>query len=347
MSRKGPDRTIMMNDQVLEETFIPSTLLHRENQMERLMSCLANRPFINAMLYGGPGIGKTATVMRAFRDLEVHDSKTKLIYVNCWEHPTRFDILFEVASRVYPMLIRRGTSSSELLERIREYRDRTGEELIVCLDEVDQMRESEVLYNLLSLKCGLILISKDKRVLQSLKVNDRIRSRIGLLLEIEFPAYSTSELYNIIKQRVRQAFRPESIGDYQIAEIAARVGQRNSGDARIALLTLKKTAMLAAREGKSKIENVHIEKAWGQANHLFMSRIWPKLSPDKRVLFGIVEEHGEIGTGELYETYRARIERQGRKPVEQVTCRKYMQEMARSGIVKAVGKGRWRRYRIA
>ena len=81
------------------------------------------------------------------------------------------------------------------------------------------------------------------------------------------------------------------------------------------------------------------------AAHLVLSRIWPRLGHDERVLFEIIERSGEIEAGEICHEYMEAMSVRGKKPAEQVTCRKYLQGMVRMGVITAMGMGRWRRYR--
>ena len=335
----------LVNEQVLEDSFIPSPTLHREGQLKSLARCLV-RPGANVLLHGSTGTGKTSMVRWLFREFERH-TRVKPVYVNVWEHSTRFDILYEAATSVYPMIPKRGTATSEVMERITEFSSKTGRRLIVCLDELDQLRENEVLYNLLNVGCRLVLISNDKEAVMNLKLDHRIRSRLGFFIEMEFPPYTRDELYEILRDRAPIALRDGAVKDMQLKYIAMLVSQHNGGDARIALLTLKKSAVLAEQEGKSRIENAHIKKAWDDAKTLSMSRVLSKLFPDQRLLYSLAKESGETGTGELYAEYRKRMEKDGGKPVEEVTYRKYMHELAKLGLVTAKGDGRWRRYKVA
>ena len=77
-----------------------------------------------------------------------------------------------------------------------------------------------------------------------------------------------------------------------------------------------------------------------------MSRVWPRLNRDQRILFEIIEKSRTIDAAKLYVEYRNLVGERGLRPAEQVTCRKYLQEMTRAGIITALGKGRWRRYQV-
>jgi len=101
----------------------------------------------------------------------------------------------------------------------------------------------------LTLGSSLIFKATSREALASLRLDQRIWSRIGFLKEIELPPYSTGELMDILKDRARIALKPGVISDAQLAEIAATVSQRSGSDARIALLTLRRPALLAEQKG--------------------------------------------------------------------------------------------------
>jgi len=258
------DPRIVEDARVLGETFIPERILHRDTQLEVLKSSLFYGKTANFLLYGGAGTGKSAVVRWLFRELERQTAKVKPIYINVWEYPSRFNTLYEVASSVCPFVSRRGTASSELLERIQQYLRRAGKSLVVCLDEVDQLRDRQVLYNLLALGSSLILIANRREALVGLRLNARIKSRIGSVREIEFPPYTTEELVDILKDRARIALKPDAISEFQIAHIAALVSQRNNSDARVGLRILRNSAVLAEHEGGDRIGDKHISSVWDE-----------------------------------------------------------------------------------
>jgi Cdc6-like AAA superfamily ATPase len=110
--------------------------------------------------------------------------------------------------------------------------------IIVCLDEVDRLDDFDLLYLLARSGCGLILMSTRCHVLASL--TSRKRSSLALT-EIEFPAYKTDELCDIIRDRVEFAIRPNSLKNefIKLASVAAQ------GDARTGLEIVRKAGKKA------------------------------------------------------------------------------------------------------
>ena len=75
--------------------------------------------------------------------------------------------------------------------------------IIVCLDEVDQLKESNVLYVLARNACGLVLISN--HIYSVMNLDRRIRSSLALT-EISSSDYRTEGMYDILKDRVQRSF---------------------------------------------------------------------------------------------------------------------------------------------
>ena len=228
-------------------------------------------------------------------------------------------------------------SNSDLFKKVEELNKK--HRLIICLDEADQIKDSdkdEVLYNLAEIGCGLILIS-NKLMTHLLTLDSRTRDRLNLH-DIEFPAYTPDELFDIGKDRVKFSFVPGTISD-KLIMIAARLSE---GDARVLLLALKNAGRYAEDEGKSKVELEHILKGVLEAKRLRKSKLLEKLNDHERIIYSILEEHKKLPAAELYKLYSKKVE----KPVGKRAFRYYMKHMATLGLVKSIGVKRWRVYEI-
>lgn len=102
----------------------------------------------------------------------------------------------------------------------------------MCLDEVDQLNDFDVLYDLARNGCGLILASTHYHALINLP--SRIKSSLALT-EIEFPAYKPDELFDILKDRTGSSFKPDSI-NVNLIKITSVMAE---GDARVGLEILR------------------------------------------------------------------------------------------------------------
>jgi len=109
------------------------------------------------------------------------------------------------------------------------------------LDEVDRLKNFDILYTLARNECGLILISTGYHALMDLV--SRIKSSLALT-EIEFPAYKPEELSDLMKDKVKFSFKPGTITK-KLIRIVSMAAERNT---RIGLEILGR----AGRKAKSK-----------------------------------------------------------------------------------------------
>jgi Cdc6-like AAA superfamily ATPase len=230
---------IIFNELPLTEAFIPTRLLHREGQLRELERCLKpalhNKTIENVFLVGPSGTGKTTLAKWILESY----FKEISAYVNCWKCKITHEVLKEILPS-FQIPVHGRESTGEFIKRIENLVKKNR--IIVCLDEVDQLNDFDVLYTLARNNCGLILASTHYYALIDLP--SRIESSLALA-EIEFPAYKQDELFDILKDRVDFSFRPNSIKKelIKIASIAAE------GDARVGLEILRRAGRKAEDKG--------------------------------------------------------------------------------------------------
>ena len=330
---KYDDEPIIFNEIPLTEAFIPTRLLHREGQLRELERCLKpalrNRIIENVFLVGPPGTGKTTLAKWI---LESHFKEIS-VYVNCWKYRSTHDVLCEIL-RGLGFVIHGREYTSELITRLEKLTRK--KKIIVCLDEVDQLKSFDILYTLARNRCGLILISTSYHALIDLA--SRIKSSLALT-EIEFPVYKPEELFDILKDRVRFAFRPDTISRelIKIASIAAE------GDARVGLEILRRAGRKAESRGLRKVTIEEIKQAIKEAKRLKKSYFLSKLNEYQKIIYRILLKRKSIPSGELYREYCKYV----KNPVVDRAYRNYMKKMVKLGFVKADGKGRWKSYEVA
>jgi cell division control protein 6 len=71
---------------------------------------------------------------------------------------------------------------------------------------------------------------------------------------LQFNSYNAPQLEEILSKRVEQAFKPGTVADDVIEEIAEQVAE-NSGDCRVALETLLRAGRKADSEDQSKLSH--------------------------------------------------------------------------------------------
>jgi cell division control protein 6 len=188
------DTPILLNEEPLAEAFIPARLLHREGQLKEILSVLKpalhNKDTRNVLVIGNPGTGKTTLIKWLLNEY----LERKHAYVNCLncrsEHKIIESVLIQLGN-----VIPENKPTDYLVQKFEK---KVGKNIIVCLDEVDQVKNDRILQTLSTQECGLILISNRHFFFDS--IEDRLRSRL-FLAEVEFPQYRKSELIDIIRER--------------------------------------------------------------------------------------------------------------------------------------------------
>lgn len=324
---------ILVNENVLTETFVPSRLFHREGQIREIERCLKpalkNRRIENIFLLGTSGTGKTTTIKwileNYFKDISA--------YVNCWKARTNYEVLKEILLTLQiPVHGREPTS--ELIKKLEKQTKKRR--IIVCLDEVDRLKDIDLLYILARGNCGLILISTSYHSL--LYLTTRIRRSLSLA-EIEFPAYKSDEIFDILKERVEFALKPGAIDNNMIKLIVLA----SVGDARVSIEILRKAGKKADARYLDKIGSSKVDEAISEVSRLDLLQPVQKLNEHQKAILKIVEKHREIGSGQLYKEYTKQVS----TPVVDRAYRKYMEKLVNLGLVRADGKGRWKNYRIS
>jgi len=325
----------------LTEEFIPETILHRAPQRELIESTLdpllkgyKPRPLL---LFGPAGTGKTSLATEIAEDLADESGNLRTAYVNCWVDYSKFRVLYSIVQQIAsPLLIhRKGTPTDELVERLE--RVLGASRCLVILDEVDQLKDKDVLYLLARPGVGLLFIADTEGAL--LDTSMRTRSRLGSLQMVGFKAYSVEELAAILEARAKHSLYPGAVSAEQLHLIAGSA----RGDARRAIETLRFAAADAERADRSCILDADIKEAIPQAKKASSDRGISKLNMHQRLLYAIIQEGKSIGSAELYHQYYEQVH----DPVRVRTLRDYLQKMTFYGFVRARGTGRWRTYSIA
>ena len=331
--------TLIADENILLEDYVPSEMIHRDGQRQEMANALkpvtVGRQTSNVFLYGDTGVGKTSLTRWMFRELEKHSStRIKTVYINCWKRSTSHAILIEILLSLGTYLNHK-QPTNELIALLEKHCEKHSLSLIVALDEVDQLNDDELLYTLSRGKFGLVLISNDAYAF--IDTDSRIKSSLNLR-SIEFPKYKPADIAEIIRLRADTALIPGAIDD----ELISVMAHKAKGDARVAIDMLKRAALVAEERGKTRVEIDDVLKSVGEEQFLRRDRILPKLNNDQRILFDVVESAGDISSSELYDKYCA----VATDPIKERTYRKYMESLVKQKVIDAEGEGRWRKYKI-
>ncbi|OYT40535.1 cell division control protein Cdc6 [Candidatus Pacearchaeota archaeon ex4484_26] len=270
--------TIFKNKKILQSSYTPETILHRENEIKQLASVLApalraEKPS-NLFLYGVTGTGKTLSVKYVVEQLlkkaNENNINLKIIYINCKLKKvadTEYRILAEILNELGRKVPATGLPTDSLYKLFTEIISEQEVLLILILDEIDQAVEKigdSLLYNLTRLDSSLrnsqisiVGISNKLTFVDTL--DPRVRSSLSEE-EIMFHPYNALQLKDILKQRTKEAFKEGVIGEGVLEKCAAYAASEH-GDARRALDLLRVSGELVEREREKKIELEHVDIA--------------------------------------------------------------------------------------
>ncbi|MBX0288560.1 orc1/cdc6 family replication initiation protein [Halomicroarcula sp. F28] len=326
---------------VLRAGFIPKEIEHRDAELNHLSSVLEpitnGEPADTAIVTGPSGAGKTCIskfVTERLRE-EVLDIETT--YVNCWRNYTRFRTLYQILDDLGQTIDihRQSTPHDELVDRIQQY---DGPRTVIILDEVDQLEDPGILYDLHSLEqFALVCIANKEEELFS-RVDDRLVSRLRSSEHVRMDKYHDEQLYDILSARGKWGLDEDVITDdqlYRIADAAA-------GDARLAIGILRTAASEADREDEERITDEMLLDAADDARAQIRQTSLDSLTPHQQTVYEIVHEDGPLGPGDIHERYRNAVD----DPRTKRTVRTYLSKMVQYNLLEAEGTSRDRQYSV-
>lgn len=333
------ENTVIDDARVLTADYLPNRMVHRDNEREVIASnlrpILDDQPPIDMLIYGPPGTGKTAMAEYVVDELEKHSPNVLSGFVDGFGQPSRFEVYYKLLRDMNEFVTRGGTSTEELVDKFEQ--KAYNSPMVIVIDEVDQIKDEKVLYDLSRFQnAAIILIANREDVF--VDMDDRIRSSFSSIEEIRFKQYNDEEVMDILRDRVEYGLRPDSIEDSVLKLIASK----SNGDARVAISTLRKSAQKAEREGMEEITRDIANESFSDAVEDNRSISLKKLNEDQRKLYDVLKEQKELKSGELFQTYREKVED---GPTDR-TLRRYMKKMEAYGLVEAKGSTRDRKYSL-
>ncbi|MDJ1431185.1 orc1/cdc6 family replication initiation protein [Halostagnicola sp. A-GB9-2] len=331
---------MIVDDRVLREEFVPSEVVHRHEEVTHLSETLEPLLFDTrpepAFLFGPTGVGKTCIARYTVEQLREQLPSARVAYVNCWQEYTRFRVLYsllEAVDRAFD--VHRSTPKDELFQRLSDADDQP---IVAILDEVDQLEETEVLYDLHRLPhVSLVLIANREEELFA-SFDDRVRSRLRAGTRVQFDRYGADELVAILEERAVQGLAPGVVDESHLRTIADAA----AGDARVGIGILRSAVNRADRRGLESVTDDVLEESIPDARTEIRRKTVEQLIEHQRVLYDIITEAGEIEPGELYAAYENQVD----DPKTNRTLRNYLTKMVHYDLIEAVGERRGRTYRL-
>lgn len=326
---------------VLKNEFVPNEVQHRNAETNHLSAalepCIEGNPAQDAFLTGPTGAGKTCIAKFTIDRLHEQVLDLRHAYINCWQANNRFRILYHVLQELGKSadIPRQGTPTDELLGRLEED---TKIPTIVILDEIDQLMDYRVLYDLYNIpNLAMILIANRETEVFS-GMDDRVRSRLQSSRQIHFDRYTLDELVSILEARVRWGLADGAIDRSQFERIADHA----AGDARVAIGILRSAAQNAHQMGRETITDEMIQNVVSNVKDRIRQKNVEKLNDHQAVLYDIIKQHEPIAPSELADQYQDQVD----NPRTDRTVRNYLTKMEHYNLVRAEGNTTNRTYHL-
>jgi orc1/cdc6 family replication initiation protein len=270
------DMAIFKDLSKLSPYYVPTTLLHRKEQLEDIEFNLSDLqkvglPLLNMIIFGESGSGKTTTVRYLFEvkhagevKAEVFEGthiyrmeKVDVVYVSAKHFPTELAVLTAIVRGLidhdFPS---RGVRGDEIYNAFAK----RSKDLLVVIDEIDRMTEperSDLIYTLSREGLGVIAVSNEAGVFSHLDN----RTMAGLPhTKLIFPMYSTTELQDIVRERAKEAFLSGAVDEGVIKGIGA-YSALDDGKAWTAIELLRIAGFCARKRNAKRVELRDLEEA--------------------------------------------------------------------------------------
>jgi cell division control protein 6 len=345
-------QSVFIDEAILEIHHIPEKLLHRDTELQRLRSLFDQMVTApqemsqKAVILGNVGSGKTVLANAYGRELKEKATRRRVnlhyIHINCRQRRgSLFMILSQVVTRIKPDFPERGYSANELLDILRQILDEEDTQILLVLDEVDALIDTEgsdALYYLTRFhettpeaprRLNLICISKDAEVFRKLD-----RSTLSSLQQniIRMPDYNKFQLADILTYRIERAFRKDAV-PLEIIDFISEVAEKENGDARYAISLLHGAGIEADNKGSRQVKPEHVRKiAVGIFDVIVPDEIKYLSRHEKLALLSIARffmsnTASEATTGEVEESYRLVCEEYGEKVRGHTQFWKYLKKL--------------------
>ncbi|MGQ4833230.1 MAG: ORC1-type DNA replication protein [Candidatus Asgardarchaeia archaeon] len=355
---------IFKDERKLSIDYVPSQLPHREIELRKLTQFFKSilrkttTSSRKVIIIGSVGVGKTALAKLFGTRVEAYADNVginlKYIHINCRFARREYSVLTEIIKKIIPSIPERGLSTNELYNILIEELEKQNIHLLIALDEIDYiLREygSDILYRLSRLndnkfnsaeRVSLIVIVRD--IFFHLLLDDSTSSTLGKNI-IKLEPYTFSQLYDILKIRVKEAFFDDVVEDNAIR--AAAEFASNTGDARYAIELIWRAGKYAELEGTDTVTAEHVRRAQMDIYETYpIENIQVLNFQQKLLLLAIAREFKKekskayLKMSEIKNAYKLVCEEFNIKAVKHTQLWKYLNELANLSLIKKKKSGK-------
>jgi len=359
---------IFINKKVLQASYTPETIPHREEQIQQIASilapCLRLEKPSNLFLYGKTGSGKTLSVKYVMNQL-LETSKNKKIplgiyYINCKLKrvaDTEYRLIAQLIKEFGDDVPATGLPTDEVYNIFYRLLDAEKRIVLLVLDEIDQLTKKigdDILYNLTRINSELknsqiCLVGISNNLVFAENLDPRVKSSLSEE-EIIFPPYNALQIQDILRRRANKAFT-EGVVEMGVIEKCAAFAAREHGDARRAIDLLRVAGEIAERSGCPTVQIGHLDEAEHKVeSERIINAVTTQPKQFQAVLYAILllsPQKKNFFTGEIYTTYLGLCTKEKFNVLTQRRVSDILAELDMLGIINAkiISKGRYGRTR--
>jgi len=356
--------SVFKDESKLDINYVPPRLLHREPQLNLLNEFFRyaiespGKMAQRVLISGKIGTGKTVLSQHFGLNIakEAQDRGINLhyVHVNCREcRGSLFMILQRIILRFYPRFPRRGYSAEELLQMLMQILDEQNAYLILAMDELEALIQSEgsdPLYNLSRIqedrlkapqRLSLLCVLRETAYLDMLDSSTRSTLQRNL---INLGEYSKPQLHDILNDRVALAFSYGTVSP-PIVDLIAELAASEGGDARYAIELLWRAGKYADASASSRVLPEYVRRAAVSVYPVVRKDMISSLGlHEKLFLLGVARHFKQTGAayismGEAEDAYAVVCEDYGEKRRGHTQLWKYVKELSALGIIKTEPSG--------
>jgi cell division control protein 6 len=344
----------------LDFEYVPSRLPHREEYLEKLVKFFRiaiDQPGMlseRILITGGSGTGKTATAKKVGAALEriAKNRGLDLIYahVNCRTTSGKFGLVQSIIRQAAPSLPLRGYGPIELLHALWDYLNEHNKFLVLTLDEIDYYLRTtgeDIIYELTRLtdavtnvpqRINFMFIARNHSFMKVM--SSETLSRFRPQDRLEFPPYLEGQLKDILKERVKEAFRESVVPEDIIEFVSRNTAKYGNGDARYAILLLLSAGMIADRDMNPTVLPEHVREAQEKTDPKISDEDVTMLPKDEKyVLLALArclkseKAAIDVSLEEVESSYHIVCEEYRAEPVGRVLLHALVKDLKAAGVI--------------
>jgi len=350
--------SVFKDESKLDINYVPPRLPHRGPQLDLLNKFFRfiiespGKMTQRVLIVGKVGTGKTVLSQRfglsIAREAQERGTNLHYVHVNCREcKGSLFMILHRIITKFYSNFPRRGYSEVELLQMLMQVLDERNVYLILVMDELESLIQSEgsdPIYSLTRIqedrvkarqRLSLICILRESECLDKLDVSTRSTLQRNI---IHMEEYSASQLQDILNDRVALAFRHGAVSTQTIGIISELAAEE--GDARYAIELLWRAGKYADVSESPEVLPEYVRKAAVSVYPVVRKDSISSLSlHEKLFLLGVARrfkqtEAAHLSMGEAEDAYAVVCEEWSQKKRGHTQLWKYVKELSALGIIR-------------